>query len=271
MRKLFTSILLLLGGVAIFVLGSPYYAVFPTNRNQFYYVVLTIAFLVTSVVLRRSRSLSRYAPAAYSLFVASAALLFLSTGVLNIRLDGADVLQELAVDKLSQFLHVVPVLIALSLVARRDLPSLFIAKGNLRSGLLFGGLSFVGFAIFAYVVQAGSLDISNLGARSLALILAFVLLNGTMEELWFRAVFLKPYQAVIGRTAAMVVTSLVFGSTHVFATYDFPGGGVVFGLVVFALGLAGAYAMSKTESLIGPVLFHAGYDLVIIAPILASM
>ena len=45
----------------------------------------------------------------------------------------------------------------------------------------------------------------------------------------------------------------------------------MFGLVVFALGLVGAYSMTKTDSLIGPILFHAGYDLIIIAPVLASM
>ena len=271
MKKLIVSICLLLGGLAVFVLGSPYYSVFPTNRNQVYYVALTAFFLVLSVALKRSRSLPRYAPPAYALFIASAALLFLSIGVLNIRASSPSPMQDIALDKLSQFLHVVPVIVTLTLAAKDNLRSIFIARGNLRAGLIFGGASFLGFAILAFVMQAGSSEFPQSSASAILLMLLYVFLNSTMEELWLRAIFLKKYQAVIGRTAAILVTSAVFGATHVFATYDFPGGGVVFGIVVFALGLVGACAMSKTESLIGPVLFHAGYDLLVIVPILASV
>jgi membrane protease YdiL (CAAX protease family) len=270
-RKLATSAILMLAGTAIFVMGSPYYAVFPTNRNPTYYAVLTVALLVVSLALRRSRKLSHYAPPATSLFIASAALLFLSTGVLELRRGEMDLLEDLALDKASQFLHVVPVLIALSLIAGRRWRYLFIARGDLRRGLLFGSISFVTFAAIAYLVQSGSQDFPRLTARSIGLVLAWVFLNATMEELWFRGLFLKPYRAVAGRTGAMLVTSLVFGVQHVFATYDFPGGPIVFGIVVFSLGLVSAYAMDRTESLIGPILFHAGYDLIILAPVLASM
>ena len=134
MRKLLLAISLLLGGLAIFVLGNPYYTIFPTNWNQTYYIGLAIFFLVLTLVLKRVKSLSEYWPAAYALFIASA----------------------------------------------------------------------------------------------------------------------------------------VFGASHVNATYEFPGGGVVFGVVVFILGVVGAHAMLKDEGLLGPVLFHAGYDLLIIVPILNS-
>ena len=41
--------------------------------------------------------------------------------------------------------------------------------------------------------------------------------------------------------------------------------------MVFGLGLVGAHAMLKDDSLIGAVLFHAGYDLLVIVPILDSL
>lgn len=44
----------------------------------------------------------------------------------------------------------------------------------------------------------------------------------------------------------------------------------MFGLVVFGLGLAGGYSMANSWEVIGPVLFHAGYDLLVIVPILHS-
>ena len=41
-------------------------------------------------------------------------------------------------------------------------------------------------------------------------------------------------------------------------------------ILFFVLGVVGAYSMYKTDSLIGAVLFHAGYDLTIIVPVLNS-
>ena len=43
-KKLFPRLLLVLSGMLIFVLGSPHYSVFPTNRNQAYYLILTLGF-----------------------------------------------------------------------------------------------------------------------------------------------------------------------------------------------------------------------------------
>ncbi|MFN2185775.1 MAG: lysostaphin resistance A-like protein [Anaerolineae bacterium] len=271
MKKLIVAIGLLLCGLAVFVLGSPYYDLFPTNDNQQYYVALTAVFLVAFLALRKSRALSRYAPPVYALFIASAALLFLSTGILSIHPAPADDLQELALDKLSQFLHVVPVILALTLLVGDDLKSIFIARGNLRAGLIFGGVSFLLWAVAAYLVQMGASGFPPLNARAVGLILLFVFANSIMEELWFRAIFLRRYEKVIGRLAAILVTAVPFGASHVNATYEFPGGGVVFGLIVFILGVVGAYAMLKDDSLLGPVLFHAGYDLMIIVPVLNSM
>ena len=268
MKRLVVSTCLLLAGLAIFVLGSPYYDVFPTNRSQIYVLALTVCFLAASFVLKRHHSLARYAPAAYGLFIASAAFLFLGTGLLELRRGILPPLQDLALDKVSQFLHVVPTILALTLLARGDLKSIFIARGNLKAGLIFGGVSFVLWAGLAYLLQAGAFP--QVDASAILLVLAWAFANSIMEELWFRAIFLKPYEKVIGRFAAILVTSLVFGLSHLNATYEFPGGSVVFGVVVFVLGVAGAYSMYRTDSLIGAVLFHAGYDLTIIVPVLNS-
>ena len=270
MRKLVVSICLLLAGLAVFVLGSPYYSVFPTNGSQIYLVALSVVFLVVSLALKKSPALSLYAPSAYGLFIASTAFLFLSTGLLELRSGALSPLQDLALDKLSQALHVVLVILVLTLAAGGNLKSIFIARGNLKAGLIFGGVSFLLWAILAYLLQAGAGGFPQLNTSAILLLLVYVFANAIMEELWFRAIFLKRYEAVIGRLAAIVVTSAVFGASHLNATYEFPGGSVVFGIVVFVLGVVGAYSMYKTDSLIGAVLFHAGYDLTIIVPVLNS-
>ena len=46
---------------------------------------------------------------------------------------------------------------------------------------------------------------------------------------------------------------------------------IIFAIIVFALGLVNGFAMLKTDSIWGSVLFHAGYDLLVIIPILVSV
>lgn len=52
------TICLLLGGLAVFVFGSPYYRVFAANWNQTYNVALTAFFLVLALVLWHSHKLA---------------------------------------------------------------------------------------------------------------------------------------------------------------------------------------------------------------------
>ena len=270
-KKVLLSILLALAGLVVFVLGSPYYRVFPTNWNQTFYIGLAVFFLILAIIFNQVQSLSKYSMAVFAFFIASAALVFLKTGWVNLPENSTDALQNLAVDKLSQFLHIVPVILVLTFIAGDNLKSLFIQKGNLKRGLRFGLISFAAFAVVFVVMVRNNNDFFPSLGRAIPWVLLFIFANSIMEELWFRGIFLKKFEPLIGRMAAILVTSLVFGASHINATYTFPGGPVVFGLVVFGLGVAGAYAMYKDDSLIGPVLFHAGYDLMIIGSVLESL
>jgi len=270
-EKLASAVLFYLGGVMVFVLGSPYHRIYPTNWNWTYYLGLTAFFLVLTLVFKRVSTLKQFSPVAYAFLIAAAALLFLRSGVLDIPRDEANPMKFLALDKLSQFTHIVSVILVLTLLGGSDLKSIFIKKGNLKYGLTFGLISFFGFAVLGVITQWGSRDrVANLPG-ALPWLLLFVFANATMEELWFRGIFLRKYEALIGQKAAILVTALVFGTSHVFATYDFPGGRWVFGAVVFGLGVLGAQAMFKEDGLLGPVLFHAGYDLMIMIPVLNSL
>ena len=269
-RKITISVLLLIFSSAIFIFGSPYYRIFPTNRNQNFYLGLTVFFFVGSMMLRRSSTYSEYWRVMFSFFIASAALLFLSTGILNLHNNSMPPLQNTALDKFSQFLHVVPVIIGLTLISGAKLDSIFVSIGNLKRSLMFGLISFAGFAgLFWLLGMQTSGYFSSLG-QAIPLILLFIFANSIMEELWFRGIFLKHFEPLIGRTAAILITAFIFGTSHINATYEFPGGKIVFGIIVFLLGVVGAYAMLKDESVIGPVLFHAGYDLLVIIPVLNS-
>lgn len=263
-------ICLLLGGLAVFVFGSPYYQVFVTNRNQTYNVALAAALLIIALVLKRNQSWARYGTAVYALFIAMAGTISLKTGLLQLHRGVTPPLQNLALDKFSQFLVVTPVLIGLTLLAGEDLASIFVKLGNWKRGLRFGLLWFVLFGVAALIIQWGVMSLASL-LDAIPWILLYIFANATMEELWFRGIFLRKFAALISRWGAILVTAVLFGTSHINATYYFPGGGIVFGLVVFALGVVGAHAMLKDDSLIGPILFHAGYDLMIIVPVINSV
>ena len=270
-KNISLSILFLVCLLAIFVLGSPYYSVFPTNQNPTYYAAITVFFLGVAFLLQQADGYRKYWPAAYAFFIASFALWFLSTGILDISRSGTNPVQFIALDKVSQFIHVVLPIVVLTLLARQDLKSIFLSKGNLRRGLTFGLVSFVVFALISFVILRESGEYLEKIKSSLLWLLLFVFTNALMEELWFRGIFLKRLEPFIGVNLSVIVTSIAFGASHVSATYAFPGGGLVFGVVVFALGAIGAYSMYKTDSVIGVVLFHAGYDLLVLIPVLESL
>lgn len=271
MKKTFLILILILAGAAIFVLGNPYYRVFPTNGSLAFTFWLTVFFLFTAVLLQRRPNLSRYAPAAQALFIAAAANFVLTSGVLQLHRGVVDPLRNLALDKVSQFLMIVPLILGLTLFAGGELKSLYIQRGKLRQSLIFGLASFAGFAILALALQwQALLEYGSLGSL-VPWMLLWVFANSSMEELWFRGLFLKRYEPLIGRWGAIFVTALIFGASHINATYAFPGGPVVFGLVVFGLGVVGAYSMFNDDGILAPILFHAGYDLVIVVSVLNTL
>lgn len=270
-KRLSISAILILGSFAVFVFGNIYYDIFPTNGNQVYLLALTAILLVISLILKRNPKMNTYWRGAYALFIASAATLFLNTGLLNLQDGSMHPLKLLAVDKFSQFLHIVPVILVLTLARKGDLGEIFIKKGNLKRGLTFGLISFLGFGVLALITQWSSLKVITALPGAIFWSLLWVFANSSMEELWFRGIFLREYEGLVGRKTAIFLTALVFGASHINATYAFPGGGLVFGLVVFVLGWVGAYAMLKDDSFIGPVLFHAGYDLVVIVSVLNTV
>jgi membrane protease YdiL (CAAX protease family) len=55
--------------------------------------------------------------------------------------------------------------------------------------------------------------------------------------------------------------TLLFGTSHLFATYIEPSGALVFGVITLTLGSAWGMLMQKTNALWGSVLFHLAADL----------
>jgi membrane protease YdiL (CAAX protease family) len=275
----------LIGGLMIFLWGANTFDLFSTNRNLVYEWGITLLFLFLAVIMHRVPRLQVFWKIASALFIASAAnAVNLSLGnflapILHVT---GDDLRFLAIDKLSQALPIVLTIILLTLWQGDDLGSIFLKKGNLHLGLKFGFISFAIFAVIFIIilfVQASGPKTQGLFAsgidpaivvQAIPWILLFCFANSLMEELWFRGVSLNKLTPVLGWTSSIIVTALVFGSTHAAATYITPVQMLLFAVIVISLGLVNAYMMLKTDSIWGSVLFHAGYDLLVILPLLAG-
>lgn len=65
----------------------------------------------------------------------------------------------------------------------------------------------------------------HLGGSSCAILragrkwFAFSLINAFMEEIWFRGLFLRRLEPALGAAGALLLTTLAFGTSHLFATY----------------------------------------------------
>jgi membrane protease YdiL (CAAX protease family) len=260
----------LAGGLLIFLYGANTFRLFPTNKNALFEWSTTLLFLFLAVILHRLPSLRKLTAVAGALFIASAANainLALGNFLASIfRVTGED-MRFLAIDKLSQALPIVLAIILLTLWTGDDLGSIFLKKGNLKEGIKFGLISFGIFAVIFIVdvfiqangpisqgLFASGIDPGVIG-RSLPWILVFCFVNSLMEELWFRGVSLKKLAPVLGSRMSIIVTAFVFGISHLAATYVTPLQMLLFGAIVFGLGLVNAYMMLKTDSIWGSVFF----------------
>ena len=285
MQRLILFVGFICGGMLIFLFGANTFNLFPTNDNPLYEWGLTLIFLALALILRRSEAFRKYWKVAYALFVASfanALNLYLGNWLANVLPAAGSIAETFAVDKLSQSIPIVLSIIVLTLLVGDSLGSIYLQKGNLRQGLTFGLISFgifaILFAIIALVQSSGPAS-QGLWASGMRLdviiaaipwMLVFCFTNAIMEELWFRGVFLRKLTPLLGAAATVIATALVFGLTHSAATYINPPQMVIFSIIVITLGLVNGWVMLKTDSIWGSVLFHAGYDLLVIIPVLVS-
>jgi uncharacterized protein len=240
-----------------------------------YRVGLMFVFLLTAVGASRSARYKKYAGIMFSFFAASVAI--------NLQvLSAYPSIEATPIDNLvlrmlmSAVLVVVP-LIVLSLASGDRLRDIFLGRGDVRLGLTIG---LAGFALFAlvsipaaiYLFQGKNLNL-NLVIPWLPSILAIVLANGVREELLYRGVFLKKFEPVFGLRDSNLLQAIFFSLSHTVAGR----GDVVYTtslmalvLFTFLLGLAWGYAMQRTDSVLGSILFHAGSDIAIFLGIFSN-
>ncbi len=224
--------------------------------------VAVVLLLGVTLLLRRSESGRTYWLVFYALFAGGLAVLVstLFSGSLMALLGASDPPtnpQEVGLANFSQSLLRVVTILTLMAIVRAEWRSMFLQKGRIGLGLA------VGIPGFLVLAAWGLLPIGvNKLLPLLPWILLYILSNAFAEELMFRGILLKPYEAFLGRRPALLLATIVFTLLH------FPAGYVVdailFLVQLFPLALAWGWLMQKTDSIWGSVLFHAGADCIII-------
>jgi membrane protease YdiL (CAAX protease family) len=275
-ERLFFFILFLACSIAVLILGSNYFEIFPTNKNLSYNLIVSAVFLVAALWLKRNARWKRFWPIAFAYFTASVVypITLQLSEYTYVALSWFKVTdatsQGIAIAKVYEMILVVIPILVLTLFSGADLGSIFLRRGNLKVGLSIGALVVFNFAASAFLFFATRFtSMANLSA-ALVWGLVFSLANAFMEELWLRGIFLKRFEPLLGIGGSILLTSLVFALFHGGVTYLTPIAVPFIVLNTFTLGLACGYLMMKTGSIWGAVMIHAASDLFLFIALLAN-
>jgi membrane protease YdiL (CAAX protease family) len=254
------SLLFLAGTSLIFIFGNPYWSLLRTNQNPDYNALLAVFFLAITLLVYRHERSRKYWYLAFAFFAAAFANWVLGLDLIRFPGDSADTAAGATWDKLSQFIKVVVPLVLLVTLGGFGLDSVYVQRGKVKVWVALGLGSLIAFTVLGLVVGASGGKSWDAMLAALPLWLIFSLLNATMEELWFRGLFLSRLAPFLGQGLSVLLIALVFGASHVGATYVTPGEILQFVVPVFLVGLGAGWLIVRTGSLWGAVLFHAGAD-----------
>jgi membrane protease YdiL (CAAX protease family) len=266
LHRLGLFFLFLVFGLLITVVFSHFRPLFPRDIDIPARIALILAFLVSSLLLRRNRRLKEYWPVFFAFFIASfaQALDYYFSGW-SLGLLGLDIKTPagIAMDKLeSTFLIVVPILL-FTMVSSGNPASIYLQKGKLRPGLIIGLTVFIAIAAISipwakWQYQTGDLSLSRV-LPWIPWILLFVLANGINEELLFRGLFLRKLEPHLGAFPANLCMAIPFTMLHI--GVDYTQNSLMFLAFLLPLGFVLGYVMQKTNSIIGSWLIHASVDI----------
>lgn len=253
-------LLFLAGTSLIFIFGNPYWSILRTNQNTDYNTLLAVFFLAITLLVYRHERSRKYWQLAFAFFAAAFANWVLGLSLVRFPGDSADTVAGFTLDKLSQFIKVVVPLLLLVTLGGFGLDSVYLQRGKVKTWVTIGLSSLGAFTVLGLVLGARQGKSWNAMLAALPLWLVFSLLNATMEELWFRGLFLSRLAPFLGQGLSVLLIALVFGASHAGAAYVTPGEVLQLVIPVFLVGFGAGWLIVRTDSLWGGVLLHAGAD-----------
>jgi membrane protease YdiL (CAAX protease family) len=269
---------LLICALAIVFMGANYASLFQTNGSLTYAMVTSAISLGAALVFKSTRRMARLWPIAYALFIACIINLvsivfapYIEDIVRWLGVSG-DTNAVLGLDKVYDMLLVVVPVFALTFVAREDLGSLLLKKGNSAHwwGWGIGALILVNYFTSVLMFYGTTYTLPALGSATIwGLVFAFA--NSMLEELWVRGIFFQKLLPLVGSVGTILLTTTVFAALHFHSVVFMPAFAVpIFVINTFTLGLALGILTLKTNSLWGAILMHAAADLFLFIAMLAA-
>jgi len=263
--RLTLFIIFFICGLSIFLFGSNFISIFPTNSSTIYRIIISVIFLALTVFIYLVKPLRNYWRVSFAFFIASLGMLLnwvIRDLPVRFLYNSITITEgQWMLDKFSQFIAIVIPILVLTLAFGDKLSSLYIKKGRFKLWIIIGLSTFVFFVAAGLLLSLQKNSLQNI-LSILPWLFAFSVFNALMEELWFRGLFLKRFEPFLGNHLSIFLTSLMFSIPHIFARYI---SGIemslIFFLTVFSLGMASGYIIYKTKSIWGAVIFHIGYDL----------
>ena len=251
--------------------AAAYVSFLPQEARTVLKVTTAAATLAAWLMLQGRERLHLFRPILLGFFSVSIGLLLAQFfGTIPLRLLGWSVTtaRGIAMAKLGEALAIALSILVTHFAVGGTRDGLFLKRGNLKPGLTAGIFGFVAFAGIGALQALGSGLNWETVAAALPWIAIFIFSNAFMEELWFRALFLKKLEPLVGAGPALVSTALVFALVHISSTYVIDI--VLFLVALMALGLLWGWLMRKSDSIWGSVLIHAGADVLVVVGLLAA-
>ena len=276
LQRLGLFILFLICEASIFIFGSYYFDVFPTNKNLTFNLTVSAFFLFATLLFRNDKRLNKHWQLPLVFFAASVAYPFSAIfdawirAVLGWFAVTTDTSKGIAIEKVCEMLlKTVPILVLVKL-SGADMGSIFIKRGNLKLGMGIGWLVFFFLATASFMFAAQRFTSADTLVAAVVWGLVFSAANSFMEELWLRGIFLKRFEPMLGINGSVWVTSIIFASMHSFAFYFMPTAIPFFFVNTLVLGLACGYLIMKSDSIWGAVIIHAASDFFLFIALLAN-
>ena len=275
-ERIFLALLFTAIGSMIIIVFSPLRPLLDGDVDYLGRIGLIILLLIAVVLIRKSTRFEKYWQVFLGLLVMATAVsldwVFASYLMDSLGVNGKTPL-SFALLKLNECVVVVCSVILLTRISGGSLGSIYIQKGNLKQGLIIGGIAF-------FVCVAGSIPMTSLmfkpGDLTFARIISWipwilisVLANATQEELLFRGLFLRKLQPFFGKFLSTLLIVFVFTLLHKGISYT--ANDLIFLAVLLPLGLAWGFIMQKTDSVWASILFHAGTDIPIFLSIFSNL
>lgn len=169
-------------------------------------------------------------------------------------------------------------LIGLLLYFEKEKPEDVFIHAERSTNLISGVIGFIvcviiGMGVLYFMFGGSALSLDKLAYLS-GMILAFSLLSAAYEEAWFRGVLLSRLEPLVDGKSSIIIQALVFGVFEAFVVYAISPLAIYLPVVFIIGSILGYYwgqMTLKDESIVGAALFHAGFYVLIGAPLFAGM